>query len=683
MNYFNLNESSHSFRLPPFSSGALVFPSLLVISSFAALPALAADAVEKQTLDPVVVTAAPMSDPLTVVTDAKAPRQPVPAHDGADYLKTIPGFSVIRKGGADGDPVLRGMAGSRVNILSDGGIAHGGCGGRMDPPTAYIYPGSYDRITVLKGPQSVAWGPSSSAGTVLFERDFKPYTEPDYRIYSSLLFGSFNRNDQIIDAEAGNSNFYARMIGTRSSMKDYRDGDGKRVHSEYMRWSGSAIVGITPDINTRLELSVTKSDGEAAYADRAMDGVKFARENLTLRFEKKKISSFIEKIDAQVYYNYVDHVMDNYSLRRPGATKNVSNPDRKTTGFRVAGDFNLSDMAFLKVGVDQQSNTHKSRMGTDQTYRNMRRNTNISFDNHGIFSELTYSLNTEDRLVSGLRADFWKAKDHRTTTATAGQSRRNTLPSGFVRYEHDFGANNDSTFLVGLGHSERFPDFWELNKQSLANNSSFKTKPEKNTQLDVGTIYKITPDLQLSASAFYSRMRDYILIDNSQNLKPATLSRNISATTYGGEFGLAYALSTNWRGGVSLAYVRGSNNTDNTPLGQMPPLDSRFTLDYDNGVWSAGALLRLVAAQRRYDKGKGNIVGQDIGGKTPGFGVFSINGGYRLRKELRLTAGVDNLFNKKYAEAISKSGSMIQGYEQTTRINEPGRNFWVKLDLKI
>jgi hypothetical protein len=53
-----------------------------------------------------------------VLTDPSKPRQPLPAHDGADYLKTIPGFSVIRKGGTDGDAVFRGMAGSRVVITT-------------------------------------------------------------------------------------------------------------------------------------------------------------------------------------------------------------------------------------------------------------------------------------------------------------------------------------------------------------------------------------------------------------------------------------------------------------------------------------------------------------------------------------------------------------------------------------
>ncbi|HKJ90377.1 MAG TPA: hypothetical protein VJ960_04550, partial [Oceanipulchritudo sp.] len=49
--------------------------------------------------------------PLSVVLDPKAPAQPIPAQDGAEILRAIPGFTVIRKGGTDGDPVLRGMAG--------------------------------------------------------------------------------------------------------------------------------------------------------------------------------------------------------------------------------------------------------------------------------------------------------------------------------------------------------------------------------------------------------------------------------------------------------------------------------------------------------------------------------------------------------------------------------------------
>ena len=64
-----------------------------------------------------VITGVAQQSPLTVVTDPKI-RQPMPASDGADYLKTIPGFSAVRNGGVNGDPVFRGMFGSRLKLLS-------------------------------------------------------------------------------------------------------------------------------------------------------------------------------------------------------------------------------------------------------------------------------------------------------------------------------------------------------------------------------------------------------------------------------------------------------------------------------------------------------------------------------------------------------------------------------------
>ena len=138
-------------------------PSLAAaIAGLMSLPCAAAQSAGT-VLDHVVVTAPQMEEALVVTSDPKAARQPVPAHDGADLLKNIPGFSVIRKGGTDGDPVFRGMAASRLGILLDGEMILGGCGMRMDPPTAYVFPEAYDSVTVLKGPQSVKYGAGNSA----------------------------------------------------------------------------------------------------------------------------------------------------------------------------------------------------------------------------------------------------------------------------------------------------------------------------------------------------------------------------------------------------------------------------------------------------------------------------------------------------------------------------------------
>jgi len=200
-------------------------------------------------LSPTVITAIAPSSPLTVVTNPKDPRQPVPASDGADYLKTIPGFSAIRAGGTNGDPVLRGMFGSRLNILTNGGVMLGACPNRMDAPTSYIAPETYDRLTVIKGPQSVIWGPGGSAGTILFEREPEKFGTLGSRVNASLLAGSNGRFDKVLDAAAGNSQAYARFVGNQSRSDDYHDGNGDTVPSRWDKWNGDVTLGWTPALN--------------------------------------------------------------------------------------------------------------------------------------------------------------------------------------------------------------------------------------------------------------------------------------------------------------------------------------------------------------------------------------------------------------------------------------------------
>ncbi|MGV8604956.1 TonB-dependent copper receptor, partial [Pseudomonas aeruginosa] len=78
-------------------------------------------------LAPSGVTRVAQISPLTNVTNPKEPRQPVPASDGAYYLKTIRGCAVIRNGGRNDDRVLLGMFCSRLNSLANGGMVLGAC----------------------------------------------------------------------------------------------------------------------------------------------------------------------------------------------------------------------------------------------------------------------------------------------------------------------------------------------------------------------------------------------------------------------------------------------------------------------------------------------------------------------------------------------------------------------------
>ncbi|HQZ81431.1 MAG TPA: TonB-dependent copper receptor [Steroidobacteraceae bacterium] len=676
---------------------ALWFASLIL------LPAgIAAATPGDRELSEVVVTAARMHEPLVVVTDARAPRQPVPAHDGADYLKTVPGFSVIRKGGAGGDPVFRGMAASRINVEIDGEQVLGGCGMRMDPPTAYVFPEAYDRIVVIKGPQTVRHGPGNSAASVSFERNLERFLEPGYEAHASLLGGSFGRNDVVGDLRLGTPVVYGWLTGTRSEAEDFTDGAGRRVNSAYRRWSANAALGWTPDDDTRIELTSVLSDGEAAYADRMMDGAAFDRENVGLRFERRRLSAHVARFEAQAFYNYADHVMDNFSLREfvpttmmPG--RSVSNPDRRTRGARTEIDLVLTPTLSATLGLERQENRHTLRSTMNETmrsYASMARVEDARFRSDSVYGEIMWRLDERRRLIGGLRSDDWRARDARTVLTvsmgsvanpTADAQRHERLDGGFLRLESDLAAR-PVTLYAGVGHVERFPDYWELvsaGKESVTGLSAFGTRPEKTTQLDTGLVWQANR-ITFSLSGFVSDVGDYILVQSNymKGMRATTVVRNVAARTWGGELDATLRMGEPWSLTGTLAHVRGDNRTDSTPLAQMSPLEARLALGYERGAWTAGALVRAVAAQDRYVVGQGNIVGQDIG-PTGGFSLLSLNAAWRPRDGMLVAAGVDNLFDRVYAEHLSRAGAMVQGYVQTRRVNEPGRTLWLKASANL
>lgn len=665
--------------------------------------ALAADSDDSTVrLQPLVVTGTATSDkPLEVTIDPQAAAQPIPAQDGADILKTVPGFSVSRKGGTDGEAILRGQAGSRLSLLLDGESSLGGCPHRMDPPTAYIFPAVYDRVTILKGPQTVLYGPGNSAGVVLFERDIHRFSSPGVAVDGSLTFGSFGRNDQAATVKAGVPDLYVLASGSRSQSDDYRDGSGQVVHSRYERSSVQVATGWTPDANTLLEFSGTLGEGKAAYGYSMMDATQLDRQNLGLRFKKTAITPLVTKLEAQVYYNYVDHVMDDYAMRTftpsmMGPNPSASNPDHRLVGGRGLAELTADSNTVFRLGFDFQNGQHRSRSTNDEKrkpYEAMNRVQDASIDDLGLFGELTRNLAPDTRLVGGLRADFWRATDKRDQIAgmmmssanpTAREHRRETNPGGFLRVEHDIVAKVVTAY-AGVGYTERAPDYWELiTNESLASSSSFNTKSEKVAQLDTG-LNLHRGAFSASLAAFCNTVKDYILVQSNvrkssgmgMGTSMATVTRNVETASFGGEASVSYVIDTNWKLDGSLAYVQGRNKTDRLALAQQPPFEGRVGLSYVADNWSVGALSRLVAEQNRVATNQGTIIGQDLG-RTGGFAVFSINAGLRVASRAQFTIGIDNLFDKTYAEHLSRNGGAVTGYPVTTRINEPGRTVWAK-----
>ncbi|EIM38276.1 putative outer membrane copper receptor [Acinetobacter sp. HA] len=617
---------------PKFSLQPLV--AAICVACYSSM-VLANETMPVQTMAPIVVTSATGNDAngLIVRADPKQPIQPIPASDGADYLQSIVGFSSVNSGaGTNGDVTFRGMFGSRIKILTDGTENLGACPSRMDSPTSYISPESYDRISVIKGPQTVQYANTGSAATVIFERSPEQFDgDHHYRGQASILMGSFGRLDHNVEVAAGDEQKYIRLNTNRSVANSYQDGNGNTVPSDWERWNADLALGWTPDENTWVELTGGKADGEAVYAGRMMDGSQFARESLGLRVEKKNVTDVIKKIEAQVNYNFNDHVMDNFSLRDVAEPDKAMTVTRRTLNGRLAVTNEWENIQLI-TGVDSQLNKHAGGMyHSTMPMMNSPVTTDMEFQSIGGFGELSYDLGGDNKLVSGLRIDQVSID-----AVKRSLERTETLPSAFIRFENTHPDHDDGKTYIGLGYVERVPDYWELFKTDLNGQapSTFKDlKNEKTLQLDLGYQHHHGA-LNSWVSAYTGLIQDYILINYDADKKTghginAADSKNVDAVIAGAEAGIGYQFTDAIQADVSAMYAWGENTTNNTPLPQIAPLEGRVNLRYIQDRYTLGAYWRIVDGQSRISEREGNIVGYD-NKKSAGFGTLSLNGTYNL-----------------------------------------------------
>jgi iron complex outermembrane receptor protein len=658
-------------------------------------------------LAPIVVTAQLNNDAngLIIHADPKQPIQPVPATDGADYLQSIAGFNSIKSGGTNGDVTFRGMFGSRIKILTDGTENLGACPARMDAPTSYIQPESFDRISVVKGPQTVQYANTGSAATVIFERQKPTLTDDkNYQGQASVLVGSFGRLDHNIEAAVGDSKKYMRINANRSESNNYEDGDGNKVPSSWERWNTDLALGWTPDEDTWVELTGGKADGEAEYAGRTMDGSQFARESLGLRVEKKNLSPVIKKLEGQVNYSYNDHIMDNFSLRTPplaemthgGMKMLMPNPmamqvTRRTLNSRLAMTSEWDKLSLI-TGVDSQLNKHGGSMSSPtMPSMNVAFREDMRFQSYGAFGEMTYQFNDAYKLVTGARIDQVKID-----ALKLNDQRKETLPSAFIRLENQYPEHNAKSY-IGLGYVERVPDYWEL--FSTAHGNTGMSKPtfndlntEKTLQLDLGYQYQHDA-LSVWTSAYAGLINDFILLSYHNHPKAgmgghdhgssfSAGAKNVDATIAGAEAGIGYQFTDAIQADLSAMYAWGENTDTHKPLPQIAPLEGRLNLRYVQDKYSLGLLWRAVAKQDRISLNQGNIVGYDTG-ESKSFTTLALNASYNIQKDLNLAVGVDNVLDKTYTEHLNKLGVGADGQVGTQQFNNTGRNYWARISMKF
>ena len=227
----------HPLARRPLAAGLLL--------AFAQAPAFADEASDGgTTLAPVTVSASA----LTLGTDAMSTPASVLEGDAlvlrrgatlGDTLASEPGIAASHFGAGASRPIIRGMDGPRVKVLSDGAEIMDASSISPDHAVA-LEPMLSRQIEVLRGPSALAYGGGAIGGVVNVLDDRVPTAVPEKGVEGSieLRAGSAAREGAGAFAiTAGSGNVAVHAEGLKRDANEYRVGDGwhdgRRVDGSY------------------------------------------------------------------------------------------------------------------------------------------------------------------------------------------------------------------------------------------------------------------------------------------------------------------------------------------------------------------------------------------------------------------------------------------------------------------
>ena len=151
---------------------------------------------------------------------------------------------------------------------------------------------------------------------------------------------------------------------------------------------------------------------------------------------------------------------------------------------------------------------------------------------------------------------------------------------------------------------------------------------------------------------------------------------------YGAEAAAHWKFAPGWRTWGGLAWAVGRDERTQQHLNSVAPLKVIAGLGYEQAQWGASAL--VTAAVRRnkveYREATSQAPNEDF--RAPGYGVVDLMGYWRPAqvKGLQLQAGLYNVFDKKYWEAINvPTAGAIALPRPVDWYTEPGRSARVSL----
>lgn len=698
----------------PFSASKPFVPTVLALAVSALFSPLAAQAADSASALPeVTVSASSLKGFSTsAVTVEPSPAQRAGTADTAGLLDSIAGAGVVRNGPLTGIAQLRGLMGDNVNVQVDGMTITPACPNHMDPPLHYITPQTLGTLTVYPGIAPVSVGGDHIGGAIVAES-----APPPFGAGSGLtMHGRINAA-----ADSSNDGSSLLLGATAANDRLSLGYTGQWLNGGNLRWPGGTVAdtgyhALNHDLAFGLKLP---SDGllqlDASQHHTRNAGTPALPMDMTLDKADSYSARYTGRLGAgllsvKAYHHKIDHLMDNYSLRRVMPGGMAMQAPASSTDKGAALDYTLPDGANTwRAGLSWHGNDFQAyTLAASGNPMSRRDNITPSTRRHlGAYGEWERAWTPQWDTRLGLRADQIKT-DAAPVTALgmmpnamtlADQARFNAANRSFTDNNWDvvlqtrFKASENATYSAGIARKMQSPSLLQRYLWSPAGASAgmadgrtylgnLALKPEAAVTLDLGADWHGT-GWRIAPSIYYSRVHDYIqgtpIARKDAAGLPILQYNNVQAELYG--LDLNWALAAGLPRGASLdgvvSYVRGKRTDVADNLYRIAPLRATTNLRYATGAWSANLQWVLAARQTEVSAYNGEK-------PTGGYGVLNLHGTWQASPALQFTAGLNNLFDKNYADALSGINRVPGGdLPVGARIPGAGRSVFFGLNVAL
>ncbi len=560
----------------------------------------------------IVVTADRIAEPIDQATDSVSV---ITARDlersqvatVAEALRDIAGISIIRSGspGHTTSAFLRGASPSQLLLLVDGVEVNDPFFGDVD--LASLMTSGVERIEIVRGAQSPLYGSEAMAGVI--------------NVVTAPRDGAVHGVDGTFRADGGSMSTHRESLQLSGGSDDSQWKLGGSHLGTAGQFANDAFRDV--QINGRIGWNLGAGSTLALHAlsGNAHIGIPFNGVTPSLHRQS----------DSQLALGGADYALH--------ASPHLNLEVR--TGFTRRDDhFRDPDDPFSK------SSSHHSTL-----WRAMAQDT-IMFGAQTITFGVEQKHEAVDAIADGARA----LDETIRTTAAYAQSKIELgalmLTAG-ARLDHHsrFGSHTSPRLSVAYQLSDRWrmraaagsafraPSAGELAYPYYGNPS---LGPETSRSFEAGADFKVRR-ASLALTAFSSRYRGLISFD------PVTfIAANIDrATTRGAELSAGSQISDAWRLDAAYTYLQTRDGRTGLPLYRRPRNVAKLTLSYAREAWSVSGSANAVGRrfERDFETSNNRF--------NSGYLKADLSGAYRLRDPLRLTARIENLFDRRYAEALA------------------------------